>query len=277
MKKSKEKRKINYFILIFRIISIIIIAVCLYVLYLWDQDNRANDSLQKDLSSIYADSTPIDSSNNSANNTTPFASKYTLVIDENGLNIELFNIDFESLKNQNPDSVAWVRVLDTNISYPILQTDNNDYYLTHNIEGKKNGAGWIFADYRNNFENLDKNTIIYGHNRRNGTMFSNLKFYLDKDFCADENHKYINFNTQKQRYLAEVFSVYKTASNKVELPNEFESAEDFLKTIEMWKSASIYDFQTEVTSVDNVLSLYTCDNNTAYRILIHAKLLPLDV
>ena len=271
MEKSKEKRKTNYFILVFRIISIIIIAICLYVLYLWDKDNKANNSLQEDLSSTF-----IDSSKNIESSNEKFTPKVTLAIDENGMNIELFSIDFEALSNQNSDSVGWVRVLDTNISYPIMQTDNNDFYLTHNIEGKKNGAGWIYADYRNDFDTLDKNTIIYGHNRRNGTMFSNLKYYLDKDFCADENHRYINFCTKNKNYLAEIFSVYKASSNRVDLQNEFESAEEFVKAIEHWKEVSIYDFQTEVTSIDNVLSLYTCDNNTAYRILIHAKLIPLD-
>ena len=271
MRKTKERRKINYFILIFRIISIIIIAICLYILYLWDKDNKANNSIQEDLTKTY-----ISSASDPVLKERAFTPKYCQTVDENGINLELFSVDFDSLLNQNQDSVAWIRVLDTNISYPVLQTDNNDYYLTHNIENNKNGAGWIYADYRNDLENLDKNTIIYGHNRRNGTMFSNLKFYLDEDFCKNENHKYINFCTKNKKYLAEIFSVYKASSSKVDLQNEFESAEAFLDAINSWKSKSIYDFQVNVTSIDNILSLYTCDNNTSYRILIHAKLLPLD-
>ena len=176
----------------------------------------------------------------------------------------------------NSESVTWVRLIGTNISYPVVQAKDNDYYLTHNIAGEKNGAGWIFADYRNNFETLDKNTIIYGHNRRNGTMFSNLKFYLNADYCADTNHKYVNFNTKNQKYIAQIFSVYKITQNKVTLPTEFETPTEFQENINSWKENSVYDFQVDVANSDNILTLYTCDDNTAYRILLHAKLIPIN-
>ena len=271
MKREKVKNKtfLNYLIFFFRIVSIIIIVICLYILYLWDQDNRKNNTIQSELSDTYVS---IDSISEEIE---PFTPIYTDAVDENGISIEQFDVDFNLLAQKNPDSLAWIRILDTNISYPIVQTTDNDFYLTHNIEKQKNGAGWIYADYRNNFESLDKNIIIYGHNRRNGTMFSNLQYYLDENFCANPNHKYFNFITKSTKYLAEVFSVYKISSNKVDLPNTFTTLTDFEETINGWKNNSIYDFQTDINLSDNILSLYTCDNNTSYRIILHAKLIPL--
>ena len=269
MSESQEKTKINYFILIFRIISIIVIVICLYVIYLWDLDNRKNNSLQDSLNDFIV-TNPTDSNLDES-----FSPVYTKTVDNDGISIEQFTIDFNSLLEQNEDCIGWVRILDTNISYPIVQSEDNTFYLTHNFEKNKNGAGWIFADYRNNFDFLDKNTIVYGHNRRNGTMFSNLQYYLDSNFSNNPEHKYINFNTKKGPYLAEVFSVYKVSSDDVELYCNYSTASEFAETINNWKNNSLYDFNTEVTSSDNVLTLYTCDDNTEYRILLHAKLIKL--
>lgn len=270
MSKTEKKHKHNYFILIFRLISLIIIFVCLYILYLWHLDNSKNNSIQKDLENKYITDILKTSENDDS-----FSPTYTETVDENGISIEQFTVDFDALLEQNSDTVAWVRIPGTNISYPVVQAENNDFYLTKNFEKEKNGAGWIFADFRNNYERFDKNTIVYGHNRRNGTMFSNLQYYLDPDFCSDPNHKFINFNTKTGRYLAEIFSVYKITTNDVELPNNFTTITELEETINKWKSSSVYDFQTDVSTSDNILSLYTCDNNTSYRILVHAKLIPL--
>ena len=106
-------------------------------------------------------------------------------------------------------------------------------------------------------------------------MFSNLKFYLDEEYCSDPTHRYINFNTKNQKYLAEIFSVYKTTPNQVNLPYQFTDIIELQNTINSWKEISVYNFNTEVTASDKLLTLYTCDNNTTYRILVHAKLIPI--
>ena len=265
---SKTNKKFNTFLFIFRIISIIVIIICLYLLYWWYLDNKQNDFLKQDLNKY------IITKNQEPNNVIPPV--YTQITDENDISIEQFNVDFDSLIEQNPDCIGWIRIINTNISYPVVQTTDNDYYLTHNIKLNKNGAGWIFADYRNNFTALDQNTIIYGHNRRNGTMFSNLQFYLDEDFCSNPNHSFINFVTPQKKYLAELFSVYKVSSDDVELNNTFETTTKFQETIDTWKAKSIFTFDTEVSQNDKVITLYTCDDDTDYRILLHAKLIPLN-
>ncbi len=272
MRALEQKNKKKICIVIFRIISLIIIAICLFILFKWQKENNANKNLQNDLSNLIYTKVPdisnsLDVENNSVKKESNTQEKTTDILN--------FSVDFNSLLDKNSETVAWIRIENTNINYPIVQAKDNEYYLKHNFLREKNGAGWIFADYQNNFENLDKNTIIYGHNRRNGTMFSNLNYYLKTEWCKNKYNKYFNFITQNQSYIAEIFSVYKISTNNVDIRSTFSSQEEIQQNIDSWKSASIYDFQTEVTTEDIFLTLYTCDSNNSYRILIISKLTPL--
>jgi sortase B len=251
---------------------------------MWQKDNSSNSNLQNDLSSLISikeiDTTKTSEEGDTIivelNGTSENAENTYLDEIANSTGINDFSVDFESLKAKNPNTVAWIKINNTNINYPIVQGTDNNYYLKRNFSNEKNSAGWIYADYRNNFETLDKNTIIYGHNRRNGTMFSNLNYYLTSKWYTDENNKYFNFITENQNYIAEIFSVYKVSSNAVSLTNTFTSTEEVQANIDAWKNASIYDFNTDVTVDDNLLTLYTCDNNTYYRIIIVSKLIPIN-
>ena len=181
---------------------------------------------------------------------------------------------FEFLVNNN--SCININGTNTNINFPVVQAKDNKFYLKKNFKKEYNSAGWIFADYRNSFENLDQNTIVYGHNRRNGTMFSNLKKFLDASFAQKPSSMYFSSNTPKQRYIAKIYSVYKISSTKLTLANNFENSEEYQKFIDEVKSRSQYEYTTEVYTSDKTLTLCTCDDNTAYRIAIHAKLIPID-
>lgn len=83
-------------------------------------------------------------------------------------------IDFEGLKKINPDIVAWIRIEAAGIDYPVVQGEDNDYYLHHTFRGEPNIAGSIFMDYRNE-DFMDEKVILYGHNMRDGSMFAGLK------------------------------------------------------------------------------------------------------
>lgn len=275
----EENKKRNIGVIIFRIISLIIIIICLIVLFMWQKDNSSNSDIQSDLSSLISikefDTSADDEENTESDTNNPDTnSQLNDIVNSNEVNN--FNVDFDTLKSKNSETVAWIKISNTNINYPIVQGSDNSYYLTRNFNKEKNSAGWIYADYRNNFETLDKNTIIYGHNRRNGTMFSNLNYYLTSKWYTVENNKYFNFITENQSFIAEIFSVYKVSANNVALTNTFSSTEELQENIDAWKNASIYDFQTDVTVDDNLLTLYTCDNNNAYRIIIVSKLIPIE-
>ena len=116
-------------------------------------------------------------------------------------------IDWE---NMNENIVAWIYISDTNISYPIMQADNNQYYLHHLYDGNYNSSGSIFIDYRNNNNFLDKNTIIYGHNMKNGTMFHGIKKYMEQEYA--DNHRYIYIVTREKTKIYYVIGCLSTSS-----------------------------------------------------------------
>lgn len=108
---------------------------------------------------------------------------YTKEVTTTNVNGEVRD-ELKALQKLNKDMAGWLTIADTEIDYPILQSTDNDYYLHHNYKNEKARAGSIFKDYRNTNEFLDKNTIIYGHNMKDGSMFADLRKYLDKDFLA---------------------------------------------------------------------------------------------
>ena len=119
-------------------------------------------------------------------------------------------IDFEKLKSKNKDIIGWLKVNNTNIEYPIVKSNDNNFYLTHSIDKSNNTAGWPFVDFRNKIDGADKNIVIYGHNRKDKSMFGTLQNILnEKWYNNDENSKII-FITENENVTYEVFSVYKT-------------------------------------------------------------------
>ena len=115
--------------------------------------------------------------------------------------MNLLDVDFTELEKINKDVKGWIQVNGTNINYPFVQTSNNDYYLTHSFNRDYNSAGWIFMDYRNNINNLDKNTILYGHSRLDKTMFGSQKNLLKSDWYKDKNNHIIKLSTNNTNTL----------------------------------------------------------------------------
>ena len=96
--------------------------------------------------------------------------------------VEQYQIDFKLLKEQNNETVGYIKVNNTNIDYVVVQHNDNSYYLKHNFEKSWNNAGWIFADYHNKLDETDKNIVIFGHNTRDNSMFGTLKSTLNEDW-----------------------------------------------------------------------------------------------
>ncbi len=173
----------------------------------------------------------------------------------------------------NPDTVGWLQVNNTNIDYPVVQAGNKDYYLNYNFEKKKDVAGWIFMDPRNSKTSLDKNTIIYGHNRfNNGVMFGTLGNVLKKSWYTNEENLIITFNTLYGEFKWKIFAIYPNPSNGDYLITSFASDEEFNTYLNMVKERSIYAFTTEVTQNDKILTLSTCLDNYR-RLVVQAVLL----
>lgn len=93
------------------------------------------------------------------------------------IKMKLIDVDFSELKKINSETVGWVQVPGTDINYPFVQARDNKYYLENSFYKENSASGWIFLDYRNNKNDYDKNTIIYGHALKVGAMFGTLKIY----------------------------------------------------------------------------------------------------
>ena len=125
---------------------------------------------------------------------------------EDGEPVEI-PIDFEALWEINPEAYAWITIPGTEIDYPILQSEtDNTYYLTHNIEGEESPEGAIFTEDYNSKDFKDPNTVIYGHNMRNGSMFQGLHEYMDRAFF-DENREVLIYLPDKILHY-EIFAAY---------------------------------------------------------------------
>lgn len=255
MSKKKSKRLYGLIFMI-QLISIIVIAIALYYIYVWYTDNKNTDKV---LENIF-DNIDISSEDVS--------------VDE--IETSMLKIDFDNLISLNSDTIGWIRVWGTDINYPVVQTNDNSFYLTHSFDKSYNKAGWIFVDYTNSSikdNQLDANTVIYGHNRQNKSMFGTLSNTLKENWRDVEKNRYINFSTREESMLWEVFSTYTIDSEYYYIRTSFttdEDYEEFLKTI---KARSIYNFNINVTTEDRILTLSTCTNIGEGRTVVHAKLI----
>lgn len=179
---------------------------------------------------------------------------------------------YDKLLEVNTDSVGWLTVGGTKIDYPVLQTTDNSYYLNRNFYKEKDYNGWVFMDYRNNSKELDSNTIIYAHNRYySGVMFGTLNNVTKKNWYTNEENLYITFNTLYEEKQWKVFSIYGIDVTNDYLYTTFNDEQQHQEYIDLVKGRSIYDFATEVTTEDKILTLSTClDNNK--RLVVHAVL-----
>lgn len=169
-------------------------------------------------------------------------------------------IDWNYLKSVNQDIIGWIEIVDTKINYPILK-DSNLFYLKHSYNRKYNNNGAIFTTNNNPF--IDEETIIYGHNMKNGTMFSSLDKYLNSDFLY--SHLNIKIYTPTGNYIGTIFSVYSIGINT---ENNNIKQLDFKERMKYYKKASKYIIDN-IDSPTRIVKLCTCS-------YINAKVRPTD-
>ena len=192
------------------------------------------------------------------------------------LNTPLSSINLDNLIKENSDTVGFVIVKNTNVSYPVVQTTNNDFYLTHDFEKNSNQAGWVFADYRNNFNDLNQNTVIYAHGRKDKVMFGSLVDALNPDWYNNIDNQIIQFSTRKYDTMWQIFSIYTVKSESYYITTDFNTSKDFDRWIDTMKKRSIHDFGININNDDKILTLSTCYNNNGVRLVIQAKLVKIN-
>lgn len=180
-------------------------------------------------------------------------------------------IDFNKLKSENPDTVAYIKLENLNINYPVVKTTNNSYYLNYNFDKQYNIAGWIFADYHNRFDGTDQNIIIYGHNSHDDQMFSLLSKTQDSNWQADPLNQIISFATPTETAKYQIFSTYTTDPEEYYITTDFPSITAYQQFLNTIKSRSNHDFGVELTENDRILTLSSCTPDAKHRIVVHAK------
>ena len=263
IKKRKKLNVKNLCLLIFFLVMLIVFLFSLIKVIMWIIDNNNTNDIIKKVANTY------EISEKSYDN--------EVIINENEkdiyfdyMKLKFIDVDINKLKTFNPDTIGFIKVMGTNINYPFVQTKDNDYYLNRSYDKTYNNAGWIFLDYRNNEFN-DKNTIIYGHGRINGTMFGSLKDTLKSSWQNNKDNYIIKISTEKENSIWQIFSVYKIATTSDYLQTTFNDNE-FESFINLIKGRSSYNFETNVTNEDKVLTLSTCYNDND-KMVVHAKLI----
>lgn len=187
------------------------------------------------------------------------------------INMNLINVDFNNLYEKNKEVIGWLQVNGTNINYPFVQTNNNDYYLTHSFDKSYNGAGWVFMDYRNELD-IDKNTIIYAHGMNNKTMFGSLRNILSSGWLNNTNNHVIKLSTNTSNTLWQVFSVYHIPTTNDYLKIAFDNDTKYKEFLDMLINRSQFNFNTTISPTDKILTLSTCYSKTD-KVVLHAKLI----
>ncbi len=180
---------------------------------------------------------------------------------------------FDNLTEINDETVGWLTVNNTKVNYPVVQHIDNEYYLKRDFNKQKNSYGWIYMDYRNNIYNMSNNTIILGHNLKNGMMFGTLRYVLNEKWYTNEENQIITFNTKVKNMKWKIFSIYRVPVTNDYMYANFADLDEFQKFIDFIKNRSIYDFKTEVTKEDHILTLSTCASGSSQRLVIHAVLI----
>ena len=169
----------------------------------------------------------------------------------------------------NNDIDAYLKIEDSNIDFPVVQTHNNSYYLTHDLRRQNNAAGSAFIDYENRISPLGFNTVIYAHNMRDGSMFHNLRYYKDPEYF--NTHKIISLQTLYEDTLWEIFSFYETNTEFLYNTTIFNNPQDLITFAHLIKEKSTVPSEADLTEYSKILTLSTCtnrDRNSRY--VLHA-------
>ena len=186
--------------------------------------------------------------------------------------------EYEELYMQNKDMVGWIRINDTNINYPVMQSiDKPNFYLKHGFDKSYTDYGCPYVAESCDVSKPSDNLIVYGHHMKNGSMFSDLEKFKKKDFW--EEHKTLNFNTLYAKQTYEIIAVFKTVVY-TESSSEFkyfqfsdaESPEHFNNYISKCKTKAIYETGVTAEYGDKLITLSTCEySNANGRLVLVAK------
>lgn len=253
-----EKSRFSPVTIIILIICIAVFLVSAFKIFSYVQERKAASDAYSDLKQV------VQVEDSRKSNTEE---------DKNIDNGDSFSVDFDALSAINDDITGWIRCEGTKIDYPVMHTDNNDYYLSHLYDGKVNSSGAIFMDSRNEDINSDKNVVIYGHSMKNGTMFNSLKKYKDQKYY--ENYPEIMLYTPDGNYVMELVSGTIEDGYEDFLRFDFEDEDDYINYVQSFIDRSSFVSDVTVSSDDRIATLCTCSyEKENARYVVIGKLTP---
>lgn len=173
----------------------------------------------------------------------------------NSRNLE-WEPDFSALKELSGDATAWIYSEGTPIDYPVVQGNDNTFYLTHLHDGTSNRVGAIFLDYRNASDFSDQNSILYGHHMKSGKMFAELENYKEQSYY--DKHPFLTLYTQNGIYRIELMAGYVVDGSVNDLEMNFENEEKLNEFIQQAKGKSTFDCAVTVSGQDRIITMVTC-------------------
>ncbi len=263
-KNNGKRKKLGYF---FVSMCFSVILFSLYNIFNWYLDNSKIRQINKEIeksTSVYNNS--IDGE--LVNPPKDLSDDYYYYT-----SIPFYQVDFSKLIEKNKDTVAYIHINNTKVSYPVVKTSDNKYYLNHSFDKLENEAGWIFLDYRSNSDFSSDNTIIYGHARLDGTMFGTLKDVLNKEWQKNKENHVIFVSTLEENMIYQIFSVYTIKNEGYYITTNFSSDSEKEEWLDAMKRRNTMNINTKVSSKDKILTLSTCKNNNGGKIVVQAKLI----
>lgn len=184
-------------------------------------------------------------------------------------------VDFDFLRGENEDIIGWIQVDGTKIDYPVLyDTTYNMYYLNHNFKGTTTAYGSIFVLGENAGDFTDFNTVVYGHNMLDGSMFAQLHQFRKKDFF--DNHGQIIIYTPDRKLTYQVFAAYRRDNLNIIVNHDFSTEElrqEYLDSVYAQNAVANFNPELTVTPSDRIVTLSTCIGNPAYRYVVQGVLI----
>lgn len=242
-----------------------------------DNGEAATEDIEATEVADVTDTEVIEENNTEENNTEEVEDVLTNeeLIAQLGLSVPEKKLDWKKLHEINPDIYAWIYIPNTKVEYPVLQHPSDDnYYLNRNMDGSYGKPGCIFTQSLNHKDFLDLNTVVYGHNMRDGEMFRTLHNYEDKKFF--EENPYVYIYTEDHVLIYEVFAAYVTDDSHILNTNDFTSVEGYAEYLEkaygQSKAGNVRQ-DVSVNAMNRILTLSTCTGNSSKRYLVQGVLL----
>ena len=258
MMKKESKRKVIYF-LIYTILAILITLSIIYIINIFlDKKQAIQESKLLDKIEINENQVNETITEETVNESTQENIEETI----NQENERILKV--QKLQEENPDIVGWLEIEGTSINYPVLQGDDNEYYMTHNYKKQKSKNGSIFLTKDYNWSIPSSNLLIYGHNLSNGTMFQELLKYEKEDFY--KKHPIIRFTTNNEDAEYEIISAFKSRVYYKSEKNVFryyyfvnaKTEAEYNEFVQNAKKASLYNIDKTAQYGDQLITLSTC-------------------